>query len=175
MSAITHQRGAFTLIELIAVLVIAGILAATISPVMDSIRRTRDAGFAREIVRRLLLARAHAAATGQPAGVRFTAATQSVSMLRITSGGAAPTPMPSANGGAPAPAADALGALFPGASMTAVSISGPTGDTIWFDYEGTPHLRTTAGAYAGPLAADATITISGGRTITIHAVTGMVE
>lgn len=168
-----RSRG-FTLIELVAVMTLVAILSVAATPVLYTVQRSRETGLLREIDRRLTVARADAMATGLPSGLRVDVAAQSLSLLQISASGAAPTPlaMPSAESAS----SGSIAAMFPGAIVTAIDFDDAGAyDTLWFDREGTPHLRTAAGAYAGPIDRDATLAVTGGGVLTVRRLTGMVE
>jgi len=172
------SRAGFTLVELIAVIVVLSAVSITAAPALVSLSAMRDASLGRELGRRLGLARAVAGAGGRPTGVRLDAAAQSMMLVQIASIGAGATPLPGITGsvsGSPA-GGDSVSSLFPGSSILSVSLD-PDGvhDTLWFSSRGVPHLRDGTGAHAGDLAQDAVIGLSGGRTLTVRMVTGLVE
>jgi hypothetical protein len=114
-------------------------------------------------------------ATTQPGGLTIDPATGAVSMSRIETSGAVPTPMPGATGSA-RPGFVASQA-FPGSAVTSfVNGDGQqTNRTIWFGADGAPHLRDAAGVLVGMFTQDATITVTGGTTLTVRQSTGAVE
>ncbi len=172
------HRGGFTLVELIAVVVVLAAVSISAAPALVSLSGIRDASLGRELGRRVNLARAVAGASGRPTGVRFDAAAQSMMLVQVATAGAPPTPLPgitgSVDGGSAG--ADSVSSLFPGSSIVSVSLD-PAGahDTLWFSYMGVPHLRDGTGAPAGDLVQDAVIGVSGGHTLTVRMVTGLVE
>ena len=170
-----RQRAAFTLIELIAVMVIVGTLAITAAPALSTFAKIRNTGLVNEIDRRLSLARAWASSTGQPAGVKFDVTNQKLSLVRIASSGASATALPAAGGAAESASSDQIAVISPGASLSSATFSPSGYDTIWFDYTGTPHVRNGSGTFVSNLTTDATITVGGGRTLTLRRVTGEVE
>jgi len=171
-------RVGFTLVELIAVVVVLSAVSISAAPALVSLSGIRDASLGRELGRRINLARAAAGASGRPTGVRIDAAAQSMMVVRIASAGAAPSPLPGITGsagGGPG-GGDSVQSLFPGSSIVSVSLDpGGDHDTLWFSYLGVPHLRDALGAHAGDLTQDAVIGLSGGRTLTVRMVTGLVE
>lgn len=168
-------RRAFTLAELVAVMVVTGILAAGAVPAMRSVERTRERALAAEVQRRLSLARSWAAATGRPAGLRIDTATGALTLVRIAADGDPPTVLPAASG-APG-AAWFIARQFPGASILAVRHGDNTlgAGAIWFGADGEPQIRSANGAYLQDFTTDAQITVSGPSTITVRQITGMIE
>lgn len=173
-----HTARAFTLMEMAAVVVIAALIAATVIPAAGRVSEARRAAAVFEVKRLAEYARAHAAASGTPAGVRFDAPDDTVILVGWSaSEGVRPLP-------------DALGqpaSLIPlhadfGADLDRVTLPVPamgpaTTDTatLWFDHRGTPHLRTTSGVFVGDLDEDATISIAEVGTVTVRARSGLVE
>jgi len=174
-SALSVRSAGFSLIELIGVLVVLSALSAAALPTLERIERSRRTGLAVEIERRLTLARAAAMATGEPHGVRIASEEQILSTVRIEESGAEPSPAIGMNG-------DAAGALeipasYPGAAIESmVNGDGDSRlDTIWFGYDGSPHLREEDGARIGPFTVDAVISVVDGPTIEVRRLTGLVE
>ena len=68
-----------------------------------------------------------------------------------------------------------IGVAFSGVSITLVSSEAGTGtQTFWFSHEGTPQIRNSAGALLGAWTQNATVTLSGGTSVYIHARSGAV-
>ncbi|MFM9957162.1 MAG: Tfp pilus assembly protein FimT/FimU [Phycisphaerales bacterium] len=170
----TH-RHAFSLVELIAVMAILGVLSLASIPAVGAMSESRRRGAGAEIERRLMLARAWAASTGQPAGLRVTTSTGQLELLRIAAPGAAPTALPGSTGESDAGSSVLISQLYTGTSIASMSVT-PSGDSaVWFAYDGTPQVRTSAGVLVGDLSTDATITVQSGPTITVRVLTGLVE
>jgi len=75
------RGGGFTLIELVAVLVIVAVLAAVAVPSLDAIGETRAAMAARQLLRDLTFARQRAVATGTRTWVVFDIDAETWSVL----------------------------------------------------------------------------------------------
>lgn len=168
--AIGTGRGGFTIVELVAVIVLIALAGITAAPVLETVERSRRAGLRDEITRRLLIARAHAMTTGLPSGVRFDLGGQTACGMEVLEAGAAPTLMRLEGH------ARAVDSLFPGVRITDVLLDpGGTHDTLWFSHEGVPHYRGADGAFLSGLAQDATITLTGGNVVTVRMETGLIE
>ncbi|MFG0274035.1 MAG: Tfp pilus assembly protein FimT/FimU [Phycisphaerales bacterium] len=168
-------RRAYTLVELLGVLSIAGVVALTAAPAVDRLARARHGALETETRRMLSLARAHAIATGQPTGLTVDPVAETLTLVRISAPGGAPEAFPGPTG-ADLPAFD-VEARLPGAEVVAVAGGdGASGaQTLWFGYAGAPERRNPAGVRLGDWSQDATVTLSGGRTITIRRTTGAME
>jgi len=169
------SRTAFSLIELIAVMAILGVLSAAAIPALGTLADSRRRAVAGEIERRLMLAKAWASSTGQPAALRINTSTGLLELLRIATPGAAPTAMPGQTGETDAGSAVFVSQLVPGVTLSSVTVS-PAGDSaVWFDFDGTLQSRTSAGVLVGPLSADAAISVTSGQTVTVRRLTGLIE
>lgn len=179
VSISTHRatprgRRAFTLIELISVIVVLSILAATAAPALSSMQRGREVALVREADRRVELAAATALSTTLPTGVRFDSASQTMTLVEITSSGAAPTELRATVGATHAELQ--VGTIFPGTSIATVDLADAgSPDTIWFDYEAAPQTRNADGTNPVALTRNAVITFASGDTLTIHQTTGLIE
>ncbi len=133
----THPGRAFTLVELIAVLVLTGILAAVAIPAVSTTERTKHAAAARLVASDLRFARQHAVATGTRTWVSFQAATDQWTVL-------AEDPDAPGRAGALAivdpateqPMIQRLDTLFRGEQLSAVDFDG--GTEVGFDWLGRP-------------------------------------
>jgi len=168
-------RRAFSLVELVAVVAILGVLSAAAIPALGTLNESRRSAVAGEIERRLMLAKAWAGSTGQPAGLRVNTSTGLLELLRIAAPGAAPTPMPGQNGESDAGSTVLVSQLVPGVTLASISVA-PGGDSaVWFEFDGEPQSRTSAGVLVGTLSADAAISVTSGQTITVRRLTGLIE
>lgn len=179
MARTVPSRRGFSVVEITAVILIAGLLALAVIPAMNRFDdASRGAGVA-EAVRLLTFARERAIASGNPVGVRFDAARHTAQLLTI------------GDDGRPEPLADALGSPSSALSFRALyrnevtRVTVPTElvhgavtldtETIWFDHRGTPHARSSSGSHAGGLASSASVRFLSDAQITVHARSGLVE
>lgn len=161
------RGGGFTLMELVAVLVIVAVLAAVAVPSLDAIDETRAAMAAKQLLRDLTFARQRAVATGTVTWVVFDTDAHTWSVLGED---------PSAPGRAgatvladPATGRDHVQRLDAG-SFIGVGISSAVFDDdveVGFDWLGRPlNVAET------PLAADGEVTLTAGHIVRVTAVTG---
>lgn len=164
------RRAGYTLVELIAVMVLVSIAAASVAPVMGVVERSRQAGAKDEIERRLLMVRSHAMTTGRPSGVRFDLAAQTAGAYEILAPGGAPVKMAMQGGD------ESAESMFAGVEIVDADLDPADAyDTIWFAHDGTPHYRTGGGAMVGGLTQDAAISVTGGGSVTVRMVSGAIE
>ena len=170
-----HARRAFTLAELVVVMILLSVLSAAAIPDFRTVERARKHALAREVQRRLSFARSWAASTGAPAGVALDPAAGTITLMRIAQSGDPPTIIPTPTGDAGAPWR--IAADFPSAVILSVEHGdGSSGaGTIWFDADGKPHLRDGDGGYIEDFTQDAAVTVSGPAEITVRRLTGLVE
>ena len=170
----------FTLIELIAVIVIMSILAVSVTPAISSIDTARLTGAAREVSRLLESARSQAVAAELPSGVAVDIPAQSISLYSVVRPGGRAIPTPDALGN-PTPTLF-LGTRFAGIRITSMTngVAGSKWDAIWFGPLGEPFAGTSVGpapGNRGRFVTDARIVLTGGRsqTVLVHRLTGLVE
>lgn len=170
-----HARRAFSLAELVGVMILLSVLSAAAIPAFRTVERTREHALAREVQRRLCLARSWAASTGAPAGVALDPGAGTITLMRIAQPGDPPTIIPTSTGDTGAPWR--IAADFPSAAILSVEHGdGSSGaGTIWFDAEGKPHLRDEDGDYIDDFTQDALVTVSGPADITVRRLTGLIE
>lgn len=167
----SRRRVGFTLIELIAVMMMLGLLSATVAPALSAIQRARDNGLAREIARRLETARAFAMATGQPAGVNFDLNAGVIGMRRIAATGQPPSPTPGPTG---EPTPDlVIKAMYPGSRITRTR--GLRVPNIWFNADGAPQTRRSDGSFKALPRIVAQVESSGSHIVLVWQTTGLVE
>lgn len=169
-----RRRHAFSLVELLVVVMLMGILAAAVAPAMSSIQLMRSGAARDDAVRLLELARARALATGMPTGLAVDLSDSSLSLVTLTDHGAVEgviDPLTEQGHSVVIPAVYGGVTL---ASMTngdGVSGSG----VIWFNYEAVPQTRASDGALVASNSDDATIRLSSSESIVVHAYSGFVE
>ncbi len=176
----TPAQRAFSLIEVLMVIVIIGVLAAVVTPGVGSLERQRQDSAFDEISRSFRYARATAMACGAPTGVRLRTGTGvRMDVVQIdpdtSTLGAAPGPL-----GEDAPTRY-LELEIP--SLAVVSMTNGDGtssndETFWFRFDGTPHTRTVGGSFDAFNTQDALVVLESGpgtRTIVIHEHTGVID
>jgi len=162
--------GGFTLIELVAVLVIVAVLAAAVAPSLQAMADTRAAMAGKQLLADLTFARQRAVATGTRTWVLFDAGAETWSLL-------AEDPSDPGRAGAatltdPAdgrPYAITLGTdPFVGVAITAVAFDGA--DEVGFDWLGRP-----LNAEEAELAANGTVSLTGGHIVRVATGTGHIS
>ncbi len=165
-----QPRRAFSLIELIAVILVIGILSAIAVPTMGSLKTTRSAAAARRILRDLSYARERAIATGCRTWVVFSVATNTYSVLAEPKGN--PGRSNAVTMTDPATGNNYVASLntseYSGISL--VSASFDSAAEIGFDWTGKP-LNSSA----SPLAAQGVVTLTASKTVTVAPNTGFIS
>jgi prepilin-type N-terminal cleavage/methylation domain-containing protein len=158
---------AFTLIELVAVIVITAILAGVAIPAVWGVADARSTAAARAIAQQLSFARERALNTGNRVWVAFDAGTDSYEILAEPDGGAGyddavALPDPTTGRG--------MGLTLNHGEFAGVGIASAAFDgsaVVGFDWLGSP-LDGSGGA----LSADGAVTLDSGVTIGVAAMTG---
>lgn len=160
----------FSLVELVTVMAVISIVAAVAVPTLSSLSSTRGAFATRLVLKDLTLARERALATGSAHYVVFAPAAETYTILAETPAtpGRANAQIltePSSGrsfirtlGTGETAGVDIVSAVFDGAAE------------VGFDWKGRP-LNSTQSA----LAAQGTVTLSGGRTVTVAVGSGLVS
>lgn len=164
------RRGT-TLIEVLVVVVIMSVLAVSAAPAISTTQDVTRAAAVRELRRLAEYARAHAISSGSPTGVIIDTANDQVSLRAYVNGSVTEI----TDGlGSPLEAVD-LATVYAGADL--VSVTGPlaSGESLWFDFDGTPHRRNAIGQDLGILDTTVVFTFADGGTVTIHPVGGMIR
>lgn len=167
-----HSRspGGFTLVELIAVIIITGILAVVAIPSMGRVSEARSAGAARALVQQMEFAREQALNLGNRTWITFDVGLDSTAVLGEPDGGAGFEDAVSVTDpltGKP------LGLAFNSGEFSGVGIASASfdgGTTVGFDWLGSPIV-----ASGDALEADGTVTLDAGQTIRVRTVTGGIE
>ncbi len=170
----SNQRGAFTILELMVVVLIVAILSASAIPAFEQVRVCRQAAARGEVVSLLRSARAHAMTLGDPCGLEIDADGGRCALLTIAPGGE-PQPLLDALGSADE--VIELGVAYPGATVGSLTLpDGSSGSgVIWFSNTGTPELHEEDGEYAGPATHDAEIVIGDTDAVVVQRNTGQIE
>ena len=171
----SHRSRAFTLVEMLTVVIVLGIVAATSIPAFTSVAEARKAAATAEVERLLITARARAMATSCPTGLEIPLAGDSVRTLEILSTGASPTVAKDLFG-APT-SSTVIPAVYGGAKVSSlVNGDGTTSSrVIWFTHSATPQTRTTSGVLISAFTQDAVITMATGARLVVRRLTGAVE
>lgn len=167
------RRTAFTLVEMLAVVIVMSLLAASSLPAMSAIDDAKRAAAANEIERLLISARARAMASARPTGVQLAAGSV-FTVIEIAGDHAAPTTTGDVFG--QPSIAIRLPDLYAGASVAAFTNGdGATGTgVVWFNHRGEPHTRAAAGDFAGAFTQDGLFTLSTARRVRVFKVSGAV-
>lgn len=165
------------MIELVATITVASIIAVTVIPATARIARARQDAAPAELARLLEHARALALATGTPHGVTLDSAADTAAIVLST--GSTVEPANDALGQPEAPTS--LSIEF-GADLTKITISppplAPSGldtATQWFAHNATPQIRGADGSFGANLTSDSTFQFATGSTVTVRAISGLVE
>lgn len=140
--ACARPRRAFTLIELLAVLVVLALLSASIAPLMRSATGASTPSAARQTAESILFARELATQSGVRTWVVFNTSTQRMTMLReslTTPGRALATPIPDIAGTGMHEHRYSADATLTSAAFTDASVNYAE---IGFDNRGRPILPT---------------------------------
>ncbi|MDY7107214.1 MAG: prepilin-type N-terminal cleavage/methylation domain-containing protein [Planctomycetota bacterium] len=163
------QGGGFTLIELVAVMVIVAILAAVAVPSLDRLGETRAGMAAKHLLRDLTFARQRAVATGTVTWVVFDPDAETWSVLGEDPD--APGRAGAATLTDPATGRAHVQQLGAGSFVGVQIVSAAFDDDVevGFDWLGRP-----LNAAEDALGADGTVTLSGGAVIRVTATTGYI-
>ncbi len=163
----SRSAGAFTLVEMIAVIVITGILASVAIPSMGRVSEARSAGAARALAQQMAFARERALNLGNRTWVTFDVGLDSVALLSEPDGGTGFVDAVSLSDpltGRPLGLSFNTGE-FAGVGIASASFDG--GTTVGFDWLGSPITES-----GGALSADGIVTFDGGQAIRVRAMTG---
>ncbi|MFG0314097.1 MAG: Tfp pilus assembly protein FimT/FimU [Phycisphaerales bacterium] len=167
-------RAAFTLVELMIVVVLMGIIAVSVIPAIGSVQGMREGAARDEVGRMLEVAKARAIASGVPCGLEIDLNESSLTIVRLSDAGSIedlsdPLTMRARS--------VVLPSVFSGVTLSGLTNGDGVGGSgiIWFNYEATPHTRTSGGALEATNSSNATIELSSGQQVVVHAYTGVVE
>lgn len=171
---VSRPARGFTLIEMVTVIVVLGVLAASAVPAFRTLTDVRRGAALNEIKRQLAVARSTAIMSGRPTGLTIQT-DSSLQLVQVPTPGAGIQPLTGPLG--ETTPVTSLPGRFSGVSITsATSGRGETGAvTFWFAFDGSPQSRTPSGTLSGAWTADGAITLSGGRSITVRKITGVIE
>ncbi len=164
-----RTRGAFTLIELVAVMILVGILGVAATVSFNSMPASRQAAAARQIQRDLAFARERAMATGIRHWVVFSLASNSYSLLAedpLNPGRASATTIK--DPATQSPFVQRLN-LNEFVGVTLASVTFDAGAEVGFNWLGEP-LNSSATA----LAASGVVRVTGNHQVFVQSGTGMV-
>lgn len=164
------MRRGFTILELTVVIALTGILAVSVIPAIGVVEDARRGAAGDEVARLLRLARATAAAAGEPVGLRVDADRQELRLVVAAANGS--TPLLGAAGEPAAPLS--MARAFPGVRVEGLAIDGDAGEIVWFAPDAKPVLMES-GMATGPQTGEAEIAIADGPRIVVHPLTGHVE
>jgi len=165
---------AFTLVEMILVVILIGILAVSAVPALSSLSASREAAAAREIRRLLQVVRLTAMSSGRPTGLSVSTASE-LTLVQIESTGAPAAPLVGPLGETRPPVS--IRSQFGGTSIslarTGLNETGAV--TFWFGTDGLPHSRAADGTPSSAWTSDGTIRLSSGTTVTVLRISGAIE
>lgn len=169
------RNRAFTLVELMVVVVMVSLLAAVVTPGLSAVRDTQQGAGTDEIRRLLRTAQQLARASGRPHGVWIDAQSEQVRMMQYESEGSV------------SPAFDSIGSEYPVRSMLKdfagleiLDIDPGDGDAVseavlWFDFRGRPQTRDADGSGAESVTTEPTLRFPGFDPIVVDRVTGVLQ
>ena len=165
----------FTLVELLAVVMVIGVMAAVVMPATGTMDRGRLLHAADATARAIETARGHASASGRPTGVRAELPEHTVRLVQLRPGAIGPVAVIDAMGSA---MEDLNLVTRYGAEIESLSSEEPLADTLWFDHAGQPELRERDGALLGVMRRDAELVLQARgerRAVVLRAISGLVE
>ncbi|MCR9076520.1 MAG: prepilin-type N-terminal cleavage/methylation domain-containing protein [bacterium] len=167
-------RAAFTLVELMIVVILMGIISASVIPAIGSVQGMREGAARDELGRMLEVTKARAIASGVPSGLQIDLNESSLTIVHLSDAGAVeeltdPLTLETRS--------VVLPSVYTGVTLDGFTNGDGAGGsgTIWFNYEATPHTRTSGGAMEATNSSNATIELSSGQQVIVHAYSGVVE
>lgn len=169
-----YVRKAFTLVELLVVVVIMGIISVSVIPAMNNVSTIREGAARDDLVRYIEIARGKAVASGSPHGLEIDVASSTISLVQINQlGQIEPTFDPLTNTNRTLD----LSSLYQGVTITSFTNGdGQSGSGIlWFDFESTPHTRDSSGNFIALNNDPALIQISSDEVVYVYSHSGTLE
>lgn len=162
-------RRAFTLVELISLIVLVAIMAAVVVPSVGTLPSRRGAAAARQLVRDLTYMRQQSLARGITTWAVFNTSSESYSMLvesTATPGRAAASSMIDPATGGPFSQSWTAGE-FVGVDLVSVFVGSDSGTDLGFDWLGRP-----INWHGSVLTVQSAITLNGGHSVVVEPQTG---
>lgn len=168
------SRRAFTLVELMVVILLMGIVSVTVLPALGNVEQMREGAARDEVVRFMDVARARALAAGQPIGVNVGMQSSSLSMVHLADTGGVESMTDPLTGN---PRSVFVTSMYSGVTFEdMLNGDGVRGSgTVWFDYEGVPHTRDQSGSFLSLNEDSVEIEMSSSEIILVHPHSGFVE
>ena len=160
--------------ELMVVIMLMGILAASVIPAMDNVRVMREGAARDDIARLLEITKARAMASGEPKGLHVDITEFTLGIVELNSAGSLELMNDPLTG---ADRTLNISTTYPGVEITDMMNGDGTSGTgiVWFDFESTPHTRDTSGVFVALNNDPVEISLSSGQRVVVHAYSGMVE
>ena len=166
-----HSGRAFTLIEVIVVLVILGILTVGAFPALGALQGARANSGADRVQSELFHARSLAMATGDPVGAVINTGSSSVQLVTLSDDEPERVLGPLGEPREPL----RLTQVLPGVTITGYTApDGGSTNPLWFGFSGLPELRDETGAAVSGEVGDTLIEIAGGPTLRVVGATGAI-
>jgi len=167
-------RSGFTLVELMLVVVLMSIVAASVIPALGNVQAMREGAARDDIVRYLEIAKARAMASGMPCGLEVDMSSSSLTMVCIDDAGSVETlidPLTADQRSLEIPTTYGGVTLDSFSGGSALSASG----VVWFDFEAKPHTRSSDGTFVSLNSAAVTLELSSQQRIVVHPYSGVIE
>lgn len=171
----TSRHAGFTLLEVMTVVILIGIVSATVIPSLAGVRDARAAAAAVEARRLISLAREHALLSGEPSAAAIDPDDESITLRWIDSESGTIEPMPDALGAGRSPVL--LGFEFAGAGIASFAdgTGAPGPGVVWFGFDGVPEIRNESGVLLGIATSDAVLVMDDGSSVTVRRGSGLIE
>ncbi len=169
---LSARRG-FTMVELVVVVVIMGIVSASVIPAMSNVRTMREGAARDDLVRMFEVAKGLAVASGMPHGLAIDLERSTITVVLINELGAVETEIDPLTGRA---RSIDLGVVYPGVELVSFRNGDGVGGTgtVWFDFEASPHMRSQAGVFEELNTLEAIVELGSGEQVAVYPYSGMV-